>query len=204
MAIYTTNNKIWKLDNKWINNPSVSPLDEVTIGTQTWKSKNLAIDDGGEGIEIRNIGIVNGVDLGTQYFYTWDAAVRVANSIPGWHLPTKDEWITLALYVGGEQIGTGNNYRIAGDKLKSTNGWNLGNDGTDDYGFTVLPVGYINSQNEVYVGKGSLSILWTSDTSLVPSTGTAAYYCYFNGTDTITINIFNKTDGLSVRLIKDS
>ena len=44
------------------------------IGRQAWMSENLAIDDGGEGIYYNE---KNG-----QYYYTWDAAIRVAKSIP--------------------------------------------------------------------------------------------------------------------------
>lgn len=75
MAIYTTNNKIWKLDNKWVNKPEVVPpgptFDEVTIGTQTWMAKNLAIDDGGEGITIVNNVTANG-DVYNSYYYKSD------------------------------------------------------------------------------------------------------------------------------------
>lgn len=33
MAIYTTNNKIWKLDNKWVNKPDVVPPEPVPANT---------------------------------------------------------------------------------------------------------------------------------------------------------------------------
>lgn len=129
-------------------------FDSVTIGTQTWMAKNLAIDDGGTGITIKENVTANGVNFGTQYYYNWNAAVRVANSIEGWHLPSVNEWTTLALTVGGIY------FQDVGTKLKSTAGWNYGN-GTDDYGFTGFPVGIIYSGS--FLGLGQDIMFWTSN-----------------------------------------
>ena len=55
----------------------------------------------------------------------------------GWHLPSKEEFEQLVQFVGGKGL--------AGKKLKSAEGWSeiSGVDGTDDYGFAILPGGYI-------------------------------------------------------------
>lgn len=121
MAIYTTNNKIWKLDNKWVNKPEVVPpgptFDEVTIGTQTWLSKNLAIDDGGEGITINN----------GEYYYTQAAAQRVAATVTGWHLPSADEFNTLVTaavrYSALASVGFGNGTNASGFDAKPVGGY---------------------------------------------------------------------------------
>lgn len=112
--------------------PPGPTFDEVTIGSQTWMAKNLSIDDGQGGIltQIVNYGEVSV----TEYYYTWNAALRVAASIEGWHLPTMEEWNTLITTVDGGQS-------LAGSKLKSTYGWYNGGNGTDNYGFTALPTG---------------------------------------------------------------
>lgn len=60
----------------------------VVIGDQTWMKENLAVDDGGEGIYFNE---KNG-----EHYYTWDAAMRIAKNIPGWHLPEDDEWVEAA------------------------------------------------------------------------------------------------------------
>ena len=146
------NNKALKVGNKWLN-PVVN-FDEVTIGTQIWKSVNLAIDDGGTGIKTKDNVIANGVNFGTQYYYTWDAAVRIANSITGWHLPSKSEWETLVDYAGG-----GN---TASYKLRSTSGWNENNNGADVYGFSVIPVGYKMSSDNGTYEIGWNGNLWSS------------------------------------------
>lgn len=48
------------------------------IRGQVWMAEDLSIDDGKGGIEVRD----------GNYYYTWDAAMRVAAAIKGWHLPT--------------------------------------------------------------------------------------------------------------------
>jgi uncharacterized protein (TIGR02145 family) len=117
----------------WPN--EVPILTEVTIGTQTWKVKNLDIDDGQGDIYAYNNDEANVATYGR--FYTWDAAMRVAASIDGWHLPSDAEWTTLTDYLGGESV--------AGGKLKETGTthWKSPNEGaTNESGFTALPGGY--------------------------------------------------------------
>lgn len=163
------------------------PTDEVTIGTQTWKNVNLAIDDGQGGIYTQTVNYGQG-DV-TEYYYTWAAAVRVANSISGWHLPTGAEWDTLSNTVGSSTAGT---------KLKSTYGWSSGN-GTDDYGFAVFPAGYWYGGSITGLRDGGY--FWTS----TEVSSNRASYRYFNTGATMNSNPRDKTSyAFSVRLIKDS
>lgn len=134
------NNKIVKVHNNII----IPNTDVVKIGNQYWTAKNLAIYDGGSGIYIKNNVTANGVNFGNQYYYSYAAAVRVANSIPGWHLPTDNDFATLVSYIGGSN---GKAY-----KLKSTTGWNDGENGTDEYGFNALPTGYLISTSLYQTG----------------------------------------------------
>lgn len=167
--------------------PPAPTFDEVTIGTQTWMSKNLSIDDGGDGIYTQTVNYGQG-DV-VEYYYTWEAAVRVAASIDGWHLPSDSEYRTLANQVGG--------ISIAGTKLKSTYGWSSGN-GTNDYGFTVVPAGiwYKNA----FRFLGTKSELWTSHIL-----SQRPFYFSFNTSESIDWFSHKKNDyALSVRLIKDS
>ena len=157
-------------------------FDTVTIGSQTWMSKNLAIDDGQGGIYSRDtIG-------GTQYYYTWDAAVRVAATVQGWHLPTAAEWDTLSTTVGSNP----------GTKLKSTYGWLDSNNGTDDYGFSALPVG-ARGTNGSYYNTAQETSFWTS----VQYSTSDARSRYFNTGTAMNSYITAKATGYSVRLIKD-
>ena len=103
--MFTKNGNILKINGDWLKpssypeppEPEPYPFEEVTIGTQIWSKPNLDIDDGGEGIHKVDNVTAMGYNLGTQYYYTWDAAVRVCSNIVGWHLPTMDDW---TVYVG--------------------------------------------------------------------------------------------------------
>lgn len=176
--------------------PPVPPgptFDTVTIGNQIWMSKNLTIDDGQGGITIYTNNYGQG-DV-VEYFYTWDAAVRVAASISGWHLPSQTEWNTLTTTAGG----TSN----AGKKLKATYGWKPSYaQGTDDFGFTALPAGYwYNDSGTEWKYASSGTTFWTSDAR---STA-AAYVRYIVESASIYSDTGNKTKrAYSVRLVKDA
>lgn len=150
--ILTIGNKIiMPKANTWANIEPVLPT-EVQIGTQIWKTSNLAIDDGGSGIKTAVINLGKG-DI-TEYYYTWDAAQRIASSIgDGWHLPSTAEFNTLANAIGSDP----------GTKLKSTYGWNNDGNGTDDYGFNGLPVGH--QENNGLSEVGNRTYYWTTTQS---------------------------------------
>ncbi len=167
--------------------PPGPTFDTVTIGSQTWMSKNLAIDDGQGGIYTQTVNYGQG-DV-TEYYYTWDSAVRVASSISGWHLPTWPEYQTLKNEVGSSTAGT---------KLKSTYGWSSGN-GTDDYGFSASPAGYRGTSGTFYE-FANLAGFWTS----TESSSTNSYICRFSIYQSMDNLIRNKEEGYTLRLIKDS
>lgn len=183
--------------------PTPTPT-EVTIGNQTWMTKNLSVDDGGDGIATKVVNYGYG-DV-VEYYYSWPAAVRIANSIEGWHLPSVEEYDTLASNVGGESH--------AGTKLKSTYGWDPAYyAGTDDYGFCALPAGmgtrYTSGVLELYDFGGEANF-WTSSNT----TGTGGNYAvckYFNGTLSMnaqSLGKYGESEGkygayCTIRLIKD-
>ena len=153
----------------------------VKIGDQIWMNKNLAIDDGGDGIAINK-------ETG-EHYYTWDAAKRVAEKIKGWHLPTIAEWDFLAANAGGREV--------CGAKLKATSGWEDDGNGTDDFGFSALPAGYyFGSFND----RGSNAYFWTA----TEYNSSYAYRRYF--ITGASMNSYNNDKNLqySVRLVKDS
>lgn len=177
-TIYTFNGKVLKnsANDKWLTKKEAPAIEEVVIGSQTWMKTNLAIDDGGEGITIIN----------NNYYYTQAAAQRVAQSVTGWHLPTKEEFTTLKTNGNGF---TG---------LASTDSWTYGG-GTNSSGFTALPVGDIYYYDGQHRGEGTGASYWSS---------TSAYYMGLWHTEydgqgaTVTYN--NGSNGYSVRLIKDT
>ena len=161
-------------------------FDSVTIGSQVWMSKNLAIDDGQGGIYTYTVNYGQGNVV--EYYYTWDAAVRVAASITGWHLPTKAEWGTLTTTAGG----TSN----AGKKLKATYGWKYSGKGTDDFGFTALPASYwYNDSGTEWKfdsnGIGEGTTFWTS----IASSTSSAYTCYLVSSSSIYSSTYTNFPG---------
>lgn len=157
----------------------------VQIGNQIWMSENLSVDDGGEGIITFNSVISYDYELGPQTYYTWSAAMRVANSIPGWHLPSAAEW---------DELMSATDYQ----SVKSTYGWSS-NNGTNTTGMNILPVGRVDPYGSYVSQRGIEANIWSS-TSISDSQS----YCTF-----IYNNSWNDMIGRdknytnSVRLVKD-
>lgn len=163
-------------------------IDYVVIGNQRWMKKNLAIDDGEGGIYTQTVNYGQGNV--TEYYYTWEAAVRVAASIPNCHLPSAAEFDTLIVTIGSSTAGT---------KLKSTYGWENDGNGTDDYGFTALPAGNYDSDSGL-LGLGTHAIFWSS--TAYPSALSYSYTLSYNNASIIKGTSLGIA-GYSVRLIKD-
>jgi len=80
--------------------------------------------------------------------YDWNTAKIACPS--KWHLLTDKEFEYLINLAGG--------YDVAGKTLKSKSGWNENSNGTDDFGFSVLPSGYYNGKYSTDVGN--LGLWW--------------------------------------------
>ena len=156
-------------------------MKSVKIGNQEWMQENLAIDDGGDGITYNP-------DNG-QYYYTWDAAVRVAKSIPGWHLPSAAEWNTAAEACGAT---------VADNKWKD-DPYMRDYEGTENLydKLRVLPVGGYYGGSFGFVG--SYAYFW----SATEYYSYRAYYRYFDTSGTMYQYTYGKGYGFSVRLVKD-
>ena len=108
----------------------------VQIGDQIWMAENLNLEvpnsycyDKDPG-NCRNYGRL----------YSWQAAKAVADLVPGWHLPTDEEWTMLTAFLGG----TGK----AGTSLKEGG----------SSGFNALLAGYRFSS---FYHLGSASNFWS-------------------------------------------
>ena len=111
----------------------------------------------------------------------------------GWHLPTKEEWRALGAFVGGSGATAA--------KLKSTTGWSGSGNGTDDYGFSVLPAGRRpRDTNGGCMGDLDSAYFWTAD----EASNIDAYYVYLASSDkNVYLYYRYKSEGLSVRCLKD-
>jgi uncharacterized protein (TIGR02145 family) len=191
-TLFKIGNKILKIGNKilTVSDSPIPSLDYVIIGSQIWTSKNLSIDDGQGGIYTQTVNYGQG-DV-VEYYYTWDAAVRLSESVSGWHLPSIQEFAALANAVGGSST--------AGTKLKSTYGWENDGNGTDDYGFSVFPAGAREMGSFEDLGIGAY--FWTS-TSSTTSSG-ARRYVFSTAPSSYAETHVDKSICCSVRLVKDS
>ncbi|UCH15350.1 MAG: fibrobacter succinogenes major paralogous domain-containing protein, partial [Bacteroidales bacterium] len=89
--------------------------------------------------------------------YNW-YTVQTKNICPlGWHVPTDNEWITLADYLGGGSV--------AGGKLKEsgTTHWRSPNTGaTNESGFTALPGGHRYDYSGTFHYIKNYTTFWSS------------------------------------------
>ena len=155
----------------YFTEPDYFKKTEVKIGNQTWMNKNLDVSDGGEGIFYNE---ENG-----EYYYTWDAAKRIADKIPGWHLPSREEWNELVKFTG---------YDATNLREKS---W----EGTDKYGFSAGLAGYLYNG---FYDVGFYAYFWTSEPN-----GSNAWSRYIDTGTSVNETYISPYLYFSVRLVKD-
>ena len=145
----------------------------VTIGSQRWMAQNLNFSGSGTVI---GACYGNSADSCVKYgrLYTWAEAVDAPSAynatslnarLPrqgicptGWHVPSDAEWRTLEVAIGMDLTSAAStNWRNTygeGAKLKSIAGWpemlEPEKNGTDVYGFRVLPAGYRETSGSFY------------------------------------------------------
>lgn len=188
----------------------------VQIGEQVWIAQNLNFET-----EISWCGggsdTAEGDCATYGRLYTWTAAidsVKLANDVknpldcghgktctlpdtvcgicpPGWHLPTDTEWENLFTAVGGQST--------AGKALKSQTGWYNNRNGTDAFGFSALPAGDSDNDNEVSEG-GTNADFWSS--TEYGSNSAYDMYLYY-GYERASLDYLHKSHGFSVRCVKD-
>ena len=138
----------------------------------------------------------DGKDCGVKS--TCNARYPVQGVCPdGWHLPTKDEWMTLIDFVGD----TTN----AGNVLKQPSSWTGTANGEDIYGFSVLAGGYryYDFWNGFsYFSEGQSTMFWTS----TPYNETSSFtYAVSFASNTGHVTVYDDTNiiGLYVRCVKN-
>ena len=110
----------------------------------------------------------------------------------GWHVPTNEEYSSLYKYIGGSNT--------AGSLLKSTSGWEDDGNGTDKYGFSVLPAGE-RDYSGFFSNEGRFALLWTTS-------DVASYYAWSQRFSFEKVNSYqsylDEYYGHSLRCVKDS
>jgi uncharacterized protein (TIGR02145 family) len=164
----------------------------LVIGGKRWMAENLNYQTGSSwcydnaGSNCNKYGRL----------YDWRTAKTICPA--GWHLPSREEWGSLAKAAGGSwEHGTGGK---AGNKLKAKSGWNNKGNGTDDYGFAALPGG-----NRSYLGgsfnyAGNNGNWWTA----TENRSSRAYYRGMRyGNERVLEDVSGKGFGMSVRCLGD-
>lgn len=181
----------------------------VKIGNQVWMAENL-------NYEIDSSFCYNdSAEYCAKYgrLYRWATAVGKPESecgygkicsLPsgniqgvcpsGWHMPSKAEWDTLFNAVGGQLT--------AGKMLKSTSDWIQDGNGTDEFGFSVLPSGYVAKGGSYSYAKYYANLL--SSTEFEEHDGAGAYVATMSSKyDYVNLDYTNKSYGFSVRCLKN-
>ncbi|MBN2281142.1 MAG: hypothetical protein JXQ65_11220 [Candidatus Marinimicrobia bacterium] len=196
----------------------------VKIGDQWWMAENLRVTQYRDGTSIPYVTNSDGWndqndnETGAYcayddtpgnvdpygYLYNWfavngdidgddDKDKEIAPA--GWHVPTDDEWEALKDYltINGHS-GT------EGTALKSTSGWILDRNGTDDYGFNGIPAGYRIDNGPFYDEQWS-AYFWTAT-----EYDRIRAYCRrlrYNNNEIGRFSTFGKEYGYSIRCIRD-
>ena len=195
----------------------------VKFGNQWWMAENLNYADSAKTPSLKGKSWCYGNELENcaKYgrLYTWPAAidsVKMATDkknpqdcgymrsckkiLPdvvhgicpdGWHLPDYRDFSNMVVNVGG--------YSIAGTLLKSQSGWREDGNGTDAFGFSVLPAG-IRSADGSFDGLGDGTDFWSateSDLELAFSLY-ASYENEYSG-----VMDYGKNYAFSIRCVKD-
>jgi uncharacterized protein (TIGR02145 family) len=169
----------------------------VTIGGKRWMAQNLNYQPKSGNSWCYN----DSVSYCDKYgrLYDWETAKTACP--PMWRLPTGRDWNGLDTAAGGV---------FERGKLRAASGWNwddfhdVSGNGTDDFGFSILPGGQRYSDDEGFGGVGKQSQWWTiADSTDNNYPGYEAYargYYMNNGW----MSPIEKGAGHSVRCLQDT
>lgn len=181
----TINENPITVNGTYLNRPYSVPKGEPPI---VFSAYNLTGAFGGwPGDFYHNSYTINGLTL-TAWYYTYNKAISIANSIEGWHLPTLEEWKTLFDYYGD----------AANLCLKSTSGWNNGLNGLDTNNLHFYPVGWATYRG--FYEAGSFCRYYTTS-----SYNSREVYTPYIGTTGVVLSSHGSTDTTMypLRLVKD-
>lgn len=168
------------------------------IGQQIWMAKNLNVNV--EGSMCYDNDPANCEKYGR--LYTWEAAKTACPS--GWHLPSEEEF---NLFLEAVKLRT---EQIVAQKKLNAEPLREGEDkfynhlrdsswGLNTFGFSALPAGLYYGDSKKFSSLGRLAIFWSSTEDYSSS----AYRLHIGDYGASVLND-NKTNGISVRCLKDS
>ncbi len=184
----------------------------VTIGNQVWMAENLRTTKYNDGTDIPFVTDASEwndllspaycwynndiVEYGSSYgaLYNWYSVNTNKLCPTGWHIPTDNEWMLLANYLGGADV--------AGGKLKEkgTLHWQSpNNNATNETGFTGLPGGYRDGYGSFLLVK-NFGFYWSSSEF---NTNDGWSHCLYYDNGNLIRGYNDGLDGFSVRCVKD-
>jgi len=190
----------------------------TTICNQVWSSRNLSVGNYRNGDLIPQVtdaavwqNLITGAwcwynNDSVNYskygkLYNWHAVNDPRGLAPqGWHIPTNTEWnlLTKCLYPNADTTQCCDN--SAGQAMKSTSGWGISGLGDNSSGFNALPGGY-----RIFYGpfnnEGYYGIWWSSTPYYNESDAYARSLDSISST--LTRYVSDKSNGFSVRIVKD-
>lgn len=160
--------------------PDGTPYATVMVDTCEWLAENL--------MDTEKCG--RSWDNGSYgRLYDWEAA---GCSCPaGWRLPDSQDWVVWEREYG--QSGLGRMMKSA------TDDWTLGGKGTNNSGFSGLPGGYMRAAASSVNDQGIKGYWW----SLTREGTNPAYYELSNQSSDLTAKTLTRTNGLSVRCVRN-
>ena len=123
----------------------------VKIGSQTWMAENLNFKN------FRSKCYQNDERNCNVYGRLYEQGYVNDNCPLGWHVPSLVEWNVMIALVGGSFS--------AGNALKSKYGWMNGGNGSDDFGFSVLPSGFGKNDDYNNGSKDRFAAFWSTGTN---------------------------------------
>lgn len=169
----------------------------VTIGSRTWMAEDM-------------------YDLGTKCrgynskkysikgcLFSWEDAMSICPK--GWHLPDSADFAELKSLHGAERLAS----RIWKEEYVTYDGEEKTFYGSDDYGFSAVPVGYTTETGLILntlEGEGTQALFWTSK-KVYPSKSENMRWAFSIHANTrmtgMGFSQLSETCGLAVRCIKD-
>lgn len=199
----------------------------VLIGAQCWMKENLKTTTYRNGITIPNVTDIdtwnqlttgayvwydNNITWKNSYgaLYNWYTVTDINGLCPeGWHVPLDSEWTILTDFLGGMGSPYGNELKSCRQVNSPLSGncnttihprWNEHaiQYGTDDYGFSGLPGGYIVGSG--FNNLGQFAYWWSSS-----ERQTAAFFRRLNWSNSeIQSGYYIKQYGFSIRCLQNN
>ena len=152
----------------------------IRIENQEWMAENLRYDSG-EGCYCYRNDPALCDEMGR--LYTWTAALKASDEIPGWHLPSREEWQDLIEFCGDDSTGYSN---IVSDEIGFNPQWSG-----------------VRVSTGVFKARGLGGVNYWSSSAPDTNPALAFSVAVMSNLRIISPHNYSKNNACSVRLIRD-